>query len=60
MKDGWQKPLEGNLKINVDAAFDEDSGTGATGAIIRDALGACVAASMCFLPHVIDAPTAEA
>jgi hypothetical protein len=29
-REGWKKPLEGCLLINVDAAFDEDSGKGAT------------------------------
>jgi hypothetical protein len=35
-KEGWKKPLEDFIMINVDAAFDVDSGNGATGVIIRD------------------------
>jgi ribonuclease HI len=59
-KEGWKKPLEGNLMINVDAAFDEDSGKGATGVVIRDSSGSCIAAMQTFLAHVVDAPMAEA
>jgi ribonuclease HI len=46
--------------INIDAAFDVDSGRGTTGVVIRDYTGQCVAASQLFLPHVVDAPMAEA
>jgi ribonuclease HI len=46
--------------VNVDAAFDEDSGKGATGVVIRDSTGGCIAAMQTFLPHVVDAPMAEA
>jgi hypothetical protein len=35
-REGWKKLLEGKLLVNVDAAFDEDSGKGATGVVIRD------------------------
>jgi hypothetical protein len=59
-KKGWKKPLEGKLMINIDAAFDVDSGKGATGVVIRDYTGQCVAASQLFLPHVVDAHMAEA
>jgi ribonuclease HI len=59
-KEGWKRPLEGKLMINIDAAFDVDSGRGATGVVIRDYTGHCVAASQLFLPHVVDAPKAEA
>jgi ribonuclease HI len=52
--------LEGKLMINIDAAFDVDSGRGATGVVIRDYTGHCIAASQLFLPHVVDAPMAEA
>jgi hypothetical protein len=31
-----KKPLEGKVLVNVDAAFDADSGKGATGVVIRD------------------------
>jgi hypothetical protein len=46
--------------INVDAAFDEDSRKGATGVVIRDSSGSCIAAMQTFLAHVVDAPMAEA
>jgi ribonuclease HI len=59
-KEGWKKPLEGNLMVNVDAAFDEDSGKEAMGVVIRDSTGGCIAAMQNFLPHVVDAPMAEA
>jgi ribonuclease HI len=58
-KEGWRKPLEGKLMINVDAAFDVDSEKGETGVVIRDYTGQCIAASQRFLPHVVDAPMAE-
>jgi ribonuclease HI len=59
-KEGWKKPMEGGFMINVDAAFDGESGKGATGVIIRDHTGAFVAALQTYLPHVVDAPMAEA
>jgi hypothetical protein len=31
----WQRPFEGFVKLNVDAAFHEDQGSGATAAVIR-------------------------
>ena len=46
---GWVKPKEGYLKLNVDASFDSDRGTGTTGAIIRDAHGFFVAGRNCVL-----------
>lgn len=57
---GWKKPTDGKLMINVDASFDYNTGAGSTGAIIRDPTGGCIAAVHYFLPHVLDAPTAEA
>ncbi|KAF2943139.1 hypothetical protein DAI22_02g044250 [Oryza sativa Japonica Group] len=57
IQNGWKKPPEGMLMINVDAAFDIDSGSGGTGVVLRDHLGACVTASQAFLPYVLDAPT---
>jgi hypothetical protein len=55
-KEGWKKPLEDKLMINVDVAFDVDSAR----VIIRDYTGQCIAAAQGFLPHVVDAPMAEA
>jgi hypothetical protein len=36
IRHGWTKPREDFVKLNVDAGFLLDSGTGSTGAIIRD------------------------
>jgi hypothetical protein len=33
LKQGWKKPLEGFLLLNIDASFDDDGGCGSTGAI---------------------------
>ena len=57
---GWEKPPEGTIKLNVDASFDIASGTGATGAILRDHSGLFVAASCSNIPFVEEAATAEA
>lgn len=46
--------------LNVDTSFDENSGTGGTGAVIRDHTGGFIAAAQGFLDHVLDAPMAEA
>jgi ribonuclease HI len=56
----WEKPRATFLKLNVDAAFNEDDQAGASGAIIRDSTGAFVAASSKFIPHVATAGMAEA
>ena len=46
--------------VNVDAAFNEENGCGSVGAIIRDCSGGALAAAHSFVPHLIDAPMAEA
>ena len=56
----WKRPPEGRIAINVDATFSMESGTGATGVIIRDHTGSCIAAANRFLDHVGDVPMAEA
>ena len=53
-------PPEGILKINVDAAFNVDEGTGSTGVFVRHSHGKFVAASCLCIPFVADAMTAEA
>ena len=58
IRQGWKKPPEGKLMVNVDAAFDTNTGSGSTGVIIRDEKGQWVAAAHSFLPHVVDAPMA--
>jgi hypothetical protein len=35
-QEGWKKPPEGELLLNVDASYKAESGTDSTGAIIRD------------------------
>jgi ribonuclease HI len=57
---GWTKPPESKVKLNVDASFDPISGLGGTGAIIRDSHGSFIAGCNRSLPHIADAPTAEA
>jgi ribonuclease HI len=56
----WKKPPEGLLKLNVDASFIAESGTGSTAAVIRDHTGGWIAGGQNYLHHVADAPTAEA
>ena len=56
----WMKPPEGKVMVNVDAAFDEDGGHGSVGVIIRDCTKGVLAAAHIFVPHLVDAPMAEA
>jgi len=52
---------EGILKINnVDACFDEVSGSRNRGAVIRDSTCGFIAASHSYIPHVVDAAMEEA
>jgi ribonuclease HI len=48
------------VKLNVDAGFNVDSGTGSLGAVLRDQRGFFLAASSSDKPFVSDAATAEA
>ncbi|XP_073360719.1 uncharacterized protein [Aegilops tauschii subsp. strangulata] len=57
---GWEKPREGFVKLNIDAAFNLETETGATGAVLRDNNGMFIAASSCGIAHVADASWAEA
>lgn len=59
-REGWRKPTEGILLINVDAAYDRDSGSGRTGVVIRDCHVDCIASSQRYLMHVVHAAMAEA
>jgi ribonuclease HI len=56
----WTKPEPRTMKLNVDAAFNVEEGSGAVGAVIRDFNGRFVAATMSLLPHVASAAMAEA
>lgn len=44
---GWVKLREDIFKLNVDVGFSVESGTGSTGAIIRDERWFFIAASSC-------------
>jgi len=59
-RQGRQKPSEEFVKVNIDASFDEGTGSGSTGVIIRDWTGGAIAASHTFLPYLVDVPMAEA
>jgi ribonuclease HI len=56
----WKKPRSRYIKLNVDAAFNIDDSTGATGAILRDHTGNFIAASSKFIAQVPSASMAEA
>jgi hypothetical protein len=56
----WKPPTEGNLKINVDAAFSEDTGDAAIGVIARDHLGHISLAASIVIDKCSDAEEAEA
>jgi ribonuclease HI len=57
---GWEKPKEGCIKLNIDAAFSHEYFSGATGVVLRDDKGMFIAACSCGIEHVGDASTAEA
>jgi len=57
---GWRKPPEDFLMVNVDASYDANRGSGSTGVIIRDCSGGMIAAANRHISHVVDAPMAEA
>jgi hypothetical protein len=59
-RDEWKRPATGVYKLNVDAAFDADTGHGATGDIIRDLGGNFVARSCDFIDIAVDATSMEA
>ncbi|XP_071680144.1 uncharacterized protein [Lolium perenne] len=52
--------MEDYVKLNVDACYDVNSGTGSCGAIIRDHRGMFIGACNRTIPFVSDAPSAEA
>jgi ribonuclease HI len=57
---GWTKPASGVYKLNVDAAYEPKTGSGATGAIIRDPRGNFIAACCDHTDHAIDVATMNA
>ena len=42
-KEGWKRPIEDFVKLNIDGSYSEETGTCAMGAIIRDHTGGVVA-----------------
>ena len=54
----WQKPPEGKVKVNV--TFDESVVCVSVGTIIRNSVGVAIAASHSYIPHLVDASMAEA
>ena len=48
----WKRPANDVIKVNVDAAFQADFLSGATGAIARDQRGTVIAAATWYLPQV--------
>ena len=53
INNGWKRPSEGVLMINIGVAFDE------TGAVIKDSSGGFIVASHSYISHVVDAAMAE-
>jgi hypothetical protein len=39
LRQGWKKPTNRRVMVNVDAAFDEEGGSGGVGSVIRDGNG---------------------
>jgi ribonuclease HI len=55
----WEKPDAGSVKLNVDGAFDQQSGTAAAGMILRDATGGIIFSSCRSMQHCTSALEAE-
>jgi hypothetical protein len=60
IRQGWRKPPEDYIMINIDASYDENEGCGSTGVVIRDSIGGMIAATNTYIPHLVDAQMAEA
>lgn len=60
IRQGWKKPPEGKVRVNVNTSFDADVGCGSVGAIIRDSTGGVLVAAHSYVPHLVDAPMAKA
>ncbi|CAL4932085.1 unnamed protein product [Urochloa decumbens] len=60
LKEKWERPPVGSLKLNIDGAFDAESFSGATGAVIRNSTGSFVAAAGRRLNSVASVLMAEA
>ncbi|KAE8813045.1 hypothetical protein D1007_09808 [Hordeum vulgare] len=60
LRHGRKPPGAGLYKLNVDACFNIDSGTGSSGVVIRDDKGTFMAALCSDIPFADDAVSAEA
>ena len=58
-KKRWTAPMQGNLKLNSDPFFIQDTGQSSTGDIIRDHSGAVIFSKADQLPNCADAEEAE-
>ena len=56
----WTPPAANNIKINVDAGFDESSRSGSTGVIIRNHYGEIIRAQALWYEFAADARSMEA
>lgn len=56
----WERPPLGWIKCNTDGVFYEQTGQGATGAVLRDGAGAFIRGSAKWYDHCLDALTLEA
>lgn len=59
-KPSWEHPQEGWIKCNVDGAFYDRAGSGATGVVLRDGSGSFVRGGAKWYEHSLDAITMEA
>ena len=59
-KDGWRKPPNGFVKLNVDVAFDYDALHGVMGAVIRDDRGHFIVSGNKLIESCYDTLSAEA
>lgn len=55
----WKRPCNDAIKINVDAAFQYETLSGATGAVARDGRGNFIAAATWFIPQISCVDSAE-
>lgn len=60
VKPAWTPPADGWLKLNIDAAFSDQTGAAAWGGVLRDHLGLAVAFVNGPFPACGDATVAEA
>jgi ribonuclease HI len=60
IRQGWRKPPKDYIMLNIDVSYDDDNGCGSTSAIIRDSSGGMIAVTNTYIPHLVDAPMAEA